>query len=431
MSWAEDLKARTVSAEEAVRVIRSGHRVLVQPGCGAPLNLLRAMAARARELQGVELAHLMIVAKLPYLEPEFARSFRHVGFFLGAGTREAVARGEADYIPVYLSEIPALFTRGEMRLDVALINVSPPDEHGFCSFGVDVSITKTAAQNARCVIAEINEQMPRTLGDSFIHVSKIHHIVRTNSALPELPRVKMTDVHSEIGRRVADLIEDGSTLQMGIGGIPDAVLFHLKGRRDLGVHTEMFSDGVQELIESGVITNEKKTLHPGKVVASFLLGSRRLFDYVDNNPLIEMHPTEYVNDPFIVSQHDRMVAINSALQVDLTGQVCAHSLGDMFYSGFGGQVDFIRGAARSKGGKPIIALPATADGGTISRIAPQLTPGAAVTTNAADVHYVVTEFGVASLHGKNVRQRARALIDIAHPAFRDELTAWALKAKRL
>lgn len=431
MSWMEDLNRKTVSAEEAVKAIKSGDRMLIQAGCGAPQNLMKAMAARAGELEGVEICHMMIVGETPYIKPELVKSFRHIGFFLGASTRKAVARGEADYIPIYLSEIPALFKNGEMPLDVVLLNVSPPDEHGFCSLGIEVSIAKSAAQNATCVIAEMNEKVPRTLGDCFIHVSKLHRVVRSDTPLPELPGISITAMHKEIGRHVASLIEDGSTLQLGIGAIPDAVLLYLKEKKDLGIHTEMFSDGVKELVESGVINNEKKTIHAGKVVASFLLGSRKLFDFVDNNPLIEMHPTEYVNDPFIISQHDQMVAINSALQVNLSGQVCAHSLGEMFFSGFGGQVDFIRGAARSRGGKPIIALPSTADDGKVTRIVPQLTLGAAVTTNAADVHYVVTEYGVAYLHGKNLRQRARALIDIAHPDFRDELTKWAEGMKRI
>jgi len=431
MSWVEDLKRKTVSAEEAVGAIKSGDRVLIQGGCGAPQNLMNALVSRAVELEGVQIVHLLIVGETPYIRPELTKSFRHVGFFLGASTRKAVARGEADFIPIYLSEIPDLFKTGEIPLDVALINVSPPDEHGFCSFGVDVSITKTAAQHARSVVAEINEQMPRTLGDCFIHVSKLQRVVRTNTPLPELPRGTMTEMHKEIGRHVASLIEDGATLQMGIGAIPDAILLYLQEKKDLGVHTEMFSDGVKELVESGVINNEKKTIHAGKVVTSFMLGSRKLFDFVDNNPLIEMHPTEYVNDPFIVSQHENMVAINSTLQVDLSGQVCSHSLGEMLYSGFGGQVDFIRGAARSKGGKPIIALPATAEEGSVSRIVPQLSPGAAVTTNAGDVHYVVTEFGVTYLHGKTLRERARAMIEIAHPKFRAELEEWAEKTKRI
>jgi acetyl-CoA hydrolase len=308
---------------------------------------------------------------------------------------------------------------------VALIHVSPPDEHGFCSFGIEVGVTKPAAHAARIVIAEVNDQMPRTLGDSFIHVSKIDYAVPVSYKLPELPLGEVTELNKRIGQHVAELIEDGSTLQMGIGGIPDGVLLFLRDKRDLGIHTELFSDGVVELVERGVVTNEKKTLHPGKIIAGFLLGTQRLYDFVDNNPVVELHPTDYVNDPFLIAQNEKMVAINSAIEVDLTGQVCADSIGSRLYSGVGGQVDFIRGAARSKGGKPIIALPSTAKNDTISRIVPTLKPGAGVVTTRNDVHYVVTEYGVAYLHGKTIRQRVQALINIAHPKFRDELTHFA------
>ncbi|MEW5873889.1 MAG: acetyl-CoA hydrolase/transferase C-terminal domain-containing protein, partial [Candidatus Zixiibacteriota bacterium] len=312
-----------------------------------------------------------------------------------------------------------------------LIQVSPPDEHGFCSFGVGIDITKPATEAARIVIAEVNRQMPRTLGDSFIHLHKINYIVEVDRPVLELPRVAMSDLHSRIGKHVAGLVDNGSTLQMGIGGIPDAVLFHLQDKQDLGVHTEMFSDGVIELVQKGIINNEKKTLHAGKIVASFVLGSRALYDFIDNNPICEFHPTSYVNDPFVIAQNDNMVAINSALQVDLTGQVCADSIGYSIYSGFGGQVDFIRGAARSEGGKPVIALPATAKDDTISRIVLNLDQGAGVVTSRADVHYVVTEFGIAYLYGRSLRERAKALINIAHPKFRDELTAAAKRVKYL
>jgi acetyl-CoA hydrolase len=309
--------------------------------------------------------------------------------------------------------------------------VSPPDEHGFCSYGVGIDITKPAAENAKVVIAEVNWQTPRTLGDSFIHLHKLDYIVAVDRPMLELPRVHMTDLHSQIGANVAELIENGSTLQMGIGGIPDAVLFHLKNKQDLGIHTEMFSEGVIDLVRMGIVNNEKKTLHPGKIITSFVLGSRDLYDFIDNNPICEFHPTSYVNDPFIIAKNDNMVAINSALQVDLTGQVCADSIGYSIYSGFGGQVDFIRGAARSRGGKPIIALPSTARKDTVSRIALHLDEGAGVVTNRADVHFVATEFGVADLHGRSIRERAKALIEIAHPKFRDQLTAEAKKVNFL
>jgi acyl-CoA hydrolase len=357
--------------------------------------------------------------------------FRHVAFFIGANVREAVNAGRADFVPIFLGEIERLFWSGTMPLDVALIQVSPPDAHGFCSLGVGVDTTLTAAKCARLVVAEVNEQMPRTLGDSFLRVHDIDYMVRTNRPLLELPRYPITELHRAIGRNIAGLIEDGATLQMGIGGIPDAVLLYLRDKNDLGIHTEMFSDGIMELVEAGVVTCERKTLHPHKIIASFVLGSRALFDFIHDNPLIEFHPVYYSNDPFIIAQNEKMVAINSALQVDLTGQVCSDSIGRSFYSGFGGQTDFIRGAARSKGGKPIIALPSTAKDGTVSRLVPMLDSGAGVVDTRADVHYVVTEYGVAHLFGKSVRERARELIRIAHPRFRDELTAWAVRANLL
>jgi 4-hydroxybutyrate CoA-transferase len=345
--------------------------------------------------------------------------------FISDNVRQAVNEGRADYTPCFLSEIPHLWRNGHLTPDVALIHVSPPDEHGFCSFGIEVGVTKPAAQAARIVIAEVNDQMPRTLGDSFIHVSKITHVIPVSYKLPELGMGQVTELNKRIGQNVAELIEDGSTLQMGIGGIPDGVLLFLKDKRDLGIHTELFSDGVVELVEMGVVTNERKTLHPGKIIAGFLLGTQRLYDFVDNNPIVELHPTDYVNDPFLIAQNDKMVAINSAIEVDLTGQVCADSIGSRFYSGVGGQVDFVRGAARSKGGKPIIALPSTAKDDTISRIVPMLKPGAGVVTTRNDVHYVVTEYGIAYLHGKTIRQRVHALVNIAHPKFREDLLRFA------
>ncbi|GAB4461140.1 MAG: acetyl-CoA hydrolase/transferase C-terminal domain-containing protein [Anaerolineae bacterium] len=330
--------------------------------------------------------------------------------------------GRADFTPVFLSEIPGLFKNGILPIDVAMVSLSPPDEHGFCSFGVEVGTTKPAAESARVIIAEINKQVPRTLGDSFIHVSRLHHIIEADYPLPEAPQGGASDEHMQIGQLIAEMIPDGATLQMGIGSIPDAVLKNLGNHKDLGVHTELFSDGVIEMVEAGVITCSKKTFHPGKIVAGFMFGTKELYNFVHNNPLIELHPTDYVNDPFNIAQNNKMVAINSALQVDLTGQVCADSIGTRFYSGVGGQLDFIRGAARSKGGLPIIAFPSTSRGGSISRIVPTLTTGAGVVTTRNDVHYVVTEFGVASLYGKTVHQRVQELISIAHPKFREELT---------
>jgi 4-hydroxybutyrate CoA-transferase len=346
--------------------------------------------------------------------------------FICPAMRAAVNDGRADFTPIFLSEIPDL-CRYQLNIDTALIHVSPPDEQGFCSFGLEVAVSKPAALAARRIIAEVNQQMPRTLGDSFIHVSRLDQIVEVDYPPPELPMGSDDPIELEIGRHIAELIEDGATLQMGIGGIPDGVLHSLKtsGVRDLGIHTEMFSDGVIDLVELGLVTNARKTLHPGKIIAGFMLGTRRLHTFVHNNRMIEMHPIDYINDPFIIAQNEKMVAINAAIEVDLTGQVCADSFGHSFYSGVGGQVDFVRGAARSKGGKPIITLPSSARGGTCSRIVDTLKPGAGVVTSRNDVHYVVTEYGVAYLHGKTIRQRAQALIDIADPKFRDSLTARA------
>jgi 4-hydroxybutyrate CoA-transferase len=412
-------KRRT--AAEAAKVIRSGDCVYIHPGCAEPEQLVKAMIARAHELRKVKVIHLLTRGIADYVLPEMSESFRHVALFSGSNVREAINEGRADIIPIFLSEIESLFTSGALPIDVALIHVSPPDEHGFCSFGVGVETTKTAAECARIVIAQVNPKVPRTLGDSFIHISKIHYVVEAADDLLEYPMSGISDTAMRIGRNIADLIEDGSTLQLGIGEIPDAVLNYLSEKMHLGIHSEMVSDGVINLIESGIITNEKKTLHPGKIIIGFVLGTRRLFDFIHNNPIFEFHPSHYINDPFIISQNDKQVAINSAIEVDLTGQVCADSIGYDFYSGIGGQVDFMRGAARSRGGKPIIALRSTAVNDTVSRIVPHLKEGAGVVTSRGDVHYVVTEFGAAFLHGKTVRERCRSLINIAHPKFREEL----------
>lgn len=419
--WEQEFRSRQTTAERALAAVQSGQRVYIHPGCAAPVPLIEALSARAAELSNVEVVHLLTMGKAGYTLPEMSGHFRHNAMFIGANVREAVNDARADYIPIFLGEIHRMFFDGSMPIDVALIQVSPPDEHGYCSLGVGVDHTLHAARAARHVIAEVNVSMPRTLGDSFLHVNKIDAMVETHRPLPELPLEHGTPVAEAIGRQAAALVPDGATLQMGIGDIPNAVLANLKGHKDLGVHTEMFSDGVIDLVETGVINGERKTLHPGKIISGFMLGTKRLFDFVDNNPVIELHPTAYTNDPFIISQNDRMVAINSAIQVDLTGQVCADSIGRKFYSGFGGQTDFIRGASRSKGGVPIIALPSTAMGGSVSRIAGELDPGAGVVTTRADVRWVVTEFGAVNLFGKNVRERARALISIAHPDFREAL----------
>ncbi|MGB9662230.1 MAG: acetyl-CoA hydrolase/transferase family protein [Moorellaceae bacterium] len=419
--WQEEYKRKLVTAEEAVKCIASGNRVVVAHACGEPQVLIDALVKRAPELENVEIVHMVAMGKSEYCKPEMAGHFRHNSLFVGASTREAVNTGRADYTPCFFSEIPRLFREGYLPVDVALIHVSPPDKHGFCSLGISVDYTKPAAECARIVIAQVNRYMPRTLGDSFMHISQFDYIVEADVPLIEQARAQISEVEERIGRYVAELIEDGSTLQLGIGGIPDAVLLFLKDKKDLGIHTEMFSDGVVELYEAGVITNQRKTIHRGKMVATFLMGSKRLYDFVDDNPVVEMHTVDYTNDPYVIGRHEKMVSINSALQVDLTGQVCADTIGLKQYSGVGGQVDFVRGAARSPGGKSIIAMPSTAGNGRFSRIVPVLDQGAAVTTSRNDVHFVVTEFGIADLRGKTVRQRAKALIEIAHPQFKEEL----------
>lgn len=418
--WTESFRAG-VSADEALLAVRSGHRVLVGSGCAVPQELVEALCRRAKALEDVEVCHLLTVGEAPYTSPELRGHLRHNAFFIGANTRKLVQSGEADFTPVFLSEIPALLTDGPLPVDVALITVSPPDEHGFCSYGVSVDVVKPGAEAARIIIAEVNPRMPRTHGDAFIHIDRIHAVVNVDRPIPELPAAAPTAVEEGIADHVAALVEDGATLQMGIGGIPNAVLMRLGDKRHLGIHTEMFSDGVLNLIRKGVITGDKKSIHKGKIVTSFLMGSRQLYDFVDNNPMIEMHPSQYTNDPWVIAQNEKMTAINSALEVDLTGQVCACSMGPLLYSGVGGQVDFIRGASRSRGGKPIIALPATAKSGTRSRIVPMLQTGAGVTTSRYDVRWVATEYGAANLHGLTVRERAKALIGLAAPQFRDEL----------
>jgi len=392
--------------------------------------LLRALIERKAELQDVELVHLLLMGD-EFSVPGLEGHFRHNALFVGPADRRAVNSGTADYTPIFLSEIPTLFSSGVLPLDVALLQVSPPDEHGFMSLGIEVLASKAAADTARTVIVQVNEQMPRVLGDSFLHVSRVHAVVETNEPLPELEKSGFGEVEQNIGQCIAEMIPDGATLQMGIGTIPDAVLASLTTKRDLGIHTEMISDGVMQAMETGIFTGAKKTLHPTKAIATLILGSHELYRFVDNNPAFELHPSTYTNDPFIIAQNDNLIAVNSAIEVDLTGQVCAESIGAAIYSGFGGQLDFIRGAARARGGKPIIALPATARGGELSRIVPQLQPGAGVVTTRGDVHYVVTEFGVAHLYGKTLRQRAQELINIAHPQFRVSLAHAARERKIL
>jgi acetyl-CoA hydrolase len=437
VSWLEKYNSKLVSAKEAVTHIKSGDSIIVQPGCAAPMEILKAMVERKDELTDVKLYHILIVGDVPYLKPGMEKHFKHRAFFIGANSRPAVNDGRAEFIPIFLSEVTLLFKKGILPVDIAFINVSPPDEHGFCSYGIDVGNIKTPAEKATLVIAQVNQQMPRGLGNSFIHINKINYIVEVDEPLLELPQVdpntseEVLEIYDRIGKNVADLIEDGSTLQMGIGAIPDNVMKYLRNKKDLGVHTEMFSDGMIDLVENGIITGDKKTLHHGKIIAGFVLGTKKSYDYINNNPVFEFHPQEYVNDPFIIAKNDKMVAINSAIEVDLTGQVCSDSIGTKLFSGIGGQVDFIRGAAYSEGGKPIIALPATTKDGKISRIVPTLKPGAGVVTSRGDVHYVVTEFGVAQLWGKSIRERVKALINIAHPDFKAELSEFANKTYNL
>ena len=420
MDWKTWYQEHLCPPQQAVRRIRSGDRVVVAHATGEPSLLLDAMVANAAQYEHVEIVHMVAMGKAEYCQPAYDRNFHHNSFFLGATSRAAAAEGRADFTPVYFSEIPALL-RDHLHPNVALIQVSPPDEHGYCSLGVSVDYTKTAAEEADLVIAQVNQNMPRTLGDSFLHVTRFDCIVESCTPVIELPPPKISQVERAIGQNVAQLVRDGDTLQLGIGAIPDAVLLFLKEKNDLGIHTEMFSDGVVELAEAGNITNQKKTLHRGQSVATFLMGTRRLYDYVDNNPAVAMYPVQYVNDPYVIAQNDNLVSINSCVQIDLMGQVVSTSLGLRQISGVGGQIDFVRGANMSKGGRAIMAMPSTTGKGKVSKIVPFLDPGSAVTTTRNDVNYVITEYGISQLRGKTLRQRAEALIEIAHPDFRDAL----------
>jgi acyl-CoA hydrolase len=428
MNWREEYRMKCMNAAQALEAVRSGDHVWIQSGCGTPSPLVDALVARAPVLRNVEIVHMKTLGDADYTKPEYEGIFRHRGLFLGDNVREAVVAGRADYTPIFLSEIEGLFASGALPLEVVLMQVSPPDDHGYVTLGTTVDCTLNATRCAHTVIAEVNERMPRTHGETAIHVSRISAIVETSRSLLELHPEPFTAMHRRIAENVASLIPDGATLQTGIGGIPDAVLACLEDKRDLGIHSELVGDGVIDLMESGVLNGERKSIHRGKAVISFVLGSQLLIDYIRDNPAFEFRPICYTNDPFVVARNDKMVAINAALQIDLTGQVCSDSLGIKPYSGFGGQVDFIRGAARSKGGVPIIALPSTAKQGTISRIAPMLDPGAGVVTSRADVHYIVTEHGIAYLHGKTLRERAEALIAIADPRFRNELEDFAVRS---
>ncbi|MGK2905067.1 MAG: acetyl-CoA hydrolase/transferase family protein [Desulfuromonadales bacterium] len=432
-NWQGTFQSRVTTPEEAVKAIRSGDRVFLTGNASVPLPLLDALVKRAPELTDVEICHPLTICPDDYVAHNMEGHLRINSMFISANVRKAVNQGRADFTPVMLSEFPLLFKNGHLPLDVALIHVSPPDENGFCSMGAESGLTISAAEVARIVIAQVNEQMPRTLGDTAMHINKMHHIVPCNSPLFEMPMGEDADqqVVEQIAAHSAKLIPDGATMQLGIGALPNAVLKFLFEKKDLGIHSELISDGVIDLVEAGVVNGSRKSLHPGKIICGFLLGTKRLYDWVDNNPLVELHRTEYVNDPFVVAQNDRMVAINSAIEVDFTGQVCADSIGTKMHSAVGGQLDFIYGASRSHGGVPIIALPSTSqlrDGSVVSKIVPMLKMGAGVVTSRNHVHYIVTEFGVAALYGKTVRQRTQALINIAHPRFRAEITE---KAKEL
>jgi 4-hydroxybutyrate CoA-transferase len=419
-NWQEQARERIVSPTDALAMVSSGDRVVVGHATGEPQALIEALVARAGELRDVEIVHMVAMGPAKYAQAGMEASFRHNGFFLGGTTRKAIEEGRGDFTPCFFSEVPRLFRQGILPVDVALIQVTPPDGDGFCSYGVSADYTVAAAETARIVIAQVNPLMPRT-GGARIPLSALSRIVVQEQPVIELPSPKIGEIERRIGENVASLIPDGATLQLGIGAIPDAVLLFLDGKRDLGIHSEMFSDGVVHLARQGVITNRRKTINPGKFIATFLMGSRKLYDFVDNNPDVELHPVDYVNDPCVIGAHDAMISINSALQVDLMGQVNAEMIGSRQFSGIGGQVDFVRGASRSKGGRSIIAMPSTAAGGKVSRIALELDRGAAVTTSRTDVHYVVTEYGIADLRGKTLRQRADALIAIAHPDFRGGL----------
>lgn len=431
--WRETWRKKLVPAATATKHIKPGNRVYIGSACGEPQALVRALVESGEHADDTELLNVLTMGVAPYTDPRYAERFRANAFFIGHGIREAVGQCRADYTPVFFSQIPAMFRSGRIPIDVALIMVCPPDEYGFCSLGVSVDVTRAAALSAKILIAQVNSHMPRTLGNSFLHVRDIHWLVEQDEPLLEWPVSTHPDeITQRIAEHVASLISDGDTLQMGIGHLPDAVLSSLRDRKDLGIHTEMLSDGVMHLVEQGVITGQRKTLHQGKIVSSFAAGTHALFRFLDNNPEIEMYPSDYTNDPRVICQHDNLVAINSAIEIDLTGQAVADSIGEQLYSGMGGHADFMRGAALADGGKPILALPSTAltPDGVHSRIVACVQPGAGVLTTRGDIHYVVTEYGIAYLHGKNMRERAMSLISIAHPDFRSELLH-AAKRRRL
>ena len=419
--WRVKYKDKIGTAAAAMKLIKSGNSIFIGTGCGQPQHLVQALVEHCSGICDAHIVHLLTMGAAPYADEKFREKFKMNSFFIADNVRDALEKGIGDYTPIFLSEIPLEFETGRIPIDVALISVTEPDVNGLCSFGVSVDIVKSAAANAKYVIAQVNRNMPRTCGDSFIHINTIDMLVPFDEDIIEIPVPESNETLRRIGQNIARLVEDGSTIECGIGRIPQALAEFLKDKKDLGIHTEMFSDWIIDLIECGAITCAKKSLNHGKIVASFCMGSKHLYDYINNNPFFEFYPTEYVNDSRIISQHEKMVGINVGLEIDLTGQVCSDSLGYRFYSGIGGQVDFIRGAARSRGGKAIIAMPSTAKDGKVSRIVPHLTEGAGVVTTRGDVHYVVTEYGIAYLHGKSIRERVLGLINIAHPKFRNEL----------
>lgn len=410
-----------VDATTAIREIKRGKRILIGSGCAEPQYLTKQLVENHQRFYDNEIVHLLTTGFAGYASPEYNKAFRHNAFFIGANVRKSVAEGISDYTPVFLSEIPLLFKNKKMGLHCAIVEVSPPDSEGYVSLGVSVDIVLSAIMNAELVIAQVNKNMPRTLGKAILHVSDFDYLVEHDEPILELHDEPLDPVSMAIGKNIASCIKDGDTLQLGIGKIPNAVLKNLSNKKDLGIHTEMFSNGVADLYKNGNITNKKKGFHDGKTITSFIMGNKELYDIVNNNPDFEFYPSDYVNDPFNIAKNKNMVSINSALEVDLTGQVCADSIGCNFYSGIGGQVDFVRGAKRSEGGRSFIALPSTAKGGKLSRIVANLSEGAGVVTSRGDVEYVVTEYGVAYLHGKTIRERAMALIQIAHPDFRAQL----------
>jgi acetyl-CoA hydrolase len=426
MDWEQIYQSRVVTPEEAIRAVQSGNRIFLTGNCSVPRKLLAALVEYAPQLRDVEVCQALTVAGSEYVAPEMEGHLRVNSLFISGNVRKAINEGRADFTPVLLSEFPLLFKNGVLPIDVALVHISPPDRHGYCTMGIENGLTHSAAEAARIVIAEVNQQMPRVHGDTLIHVRDLDYIIPVDYPLAELQMNEegCNDTCSRIACYIAERIPDGATLQTGIGAVPDTVLSFLKDKKDLAIHSELFSDGIIDLVEAGVITGARKKIHPGKIIAGFMLGTRRLYEWANDFPMIELYRSEYTNNPFVIAQNPRMVAMNSAIEVDFTGQVCADSIGTRFYSGVGGQMDFIYGAGMSEGGLPIIALPSTStlrDGTTLSRIVPTLKTGAGVTTTRSHIHHVVTEFGMVDLYGKTIRQRAQLLISIAHPDFRDEL----------